>query len=164
MVNPDPQTRIAPQTQQEVISAGPFGMDLLAVTDLVYFNEVQEAVIVEGKSTRKPSKATHDQLRWQMEIFKTSNRPIANKNFYLFYSTGQLWDVSFTDQEHAPWLLRRDELLREIHNGKSTPEPGPFECSICPHARKCPWKHTPIKRVEPAIEINFYGRRTSSLD
>lgn len=163
-INPDPLTRQPPRAQYEVTSPGPYDTRLLAVTDLVFFDAEERAVIMEGKSTRKPSAGTHDQLRWQMEIFKGGNKPVQDEHFYLYYSTGQFWSVKFSDPQHPGWVGWRNEQLLELVNGNSIPTPGVFECRICPHSSKCPWKYEAKKRVVPAISITHIGTRTRSLD
>jgi hypothetical protein len=99
-----------------------------------------------------------------MEILRGNNIPLVDEHYYFFYSTGQLWPVRFSDPEHSLWLNKRNIALSNLIKGNSEPTPGPFECRICPHNRKCSWKHIPKKRVEAAIKINHTGSRTRSLD
>jgi hypothetical protein len=159
----DPQVKKPPVAQLETFYDVPQGR-LYSRIDLVLYHKSGEAVILEGKATRKPSEYTQNQLRWEIETYRNSQGEIAREHYYLFYTTAKLWPIRFENPIHSNWLDWRNEQLLKLKSGENNPTPGPFQCRICPHSRKCPWKHVPQARVSPVVNIKYTGTRTSSLD
>jgi hypothetical protein len=137
---------------------------LYAKLDLVLYTPEGVPTIIEGKSTKKPSKVQPDQLRWQIEIVRQKlELPI--EHYFLFYSTAQFWPVSHKDDGHTSWIDYRNEVLRKITEGHALPTPSPFNCQICRHSHRCQFKHKPKKRITPAVEGLPKGRSTTiSMD
>lgn len=121
-----------------------------------------ESVIYEGKSTRKPSLRTDEQLRWQAQSLiedsknrKTGIKP-SNTHYYLFYETAEFRPVQIFDteghiaEEHFLWLNQRHQIIQNLVRGEFKATPNRLVCQICKHKYHCPDVYVAKKR--PTLE------------
>jgi hypothetical protein len=146
-------TGIKVNAQETFTGKHPLGINISATSDLV-IRWGSRLVIIEGRSTHTPRKATNHQIRWQIDCAKMQGLKLLDSHYYAFYHTGQLWEVKITDPENDIWERVRDNHLQGILESNINATPSPDICRRCPHNRRCTVKHVPkVRETEAPVYV-----------